>query len=60
MIISQLYMIISHFIHQSMFCRLQTTYDMTMASGEGDKLHQGLYDNYLEAKVKDPHLDGVS
>ena len=32
---------------------------MVLASGEGDKLYQGLYDNYLEAKVKDPHLEGV-
>ncbi|MEW8487778.1 MAG: hypothetical protein AB2705_21570, partial [Candidatus Thiodiazotropha sp.] len=27
---------------------------------EYDKLTQGLFENYLECKFKDPHMDGVS
>jgi len=33
---------------------------MVLAAGEDQKVQQGLFENYLEAKVKDPHLDKVS
>lgn len=33
---------------------------MAQAAGEHEKILQGLYENFLEAKTKDPHMYGVS
>ena len=33
---------------------------MALAAGEDEKIMQGLHENYLESKVKDPHMDCVS
>jgi hypothetical protein len=33
---------------------------MISAAGEDQRVQQGLFENYLEAKVKDPHLGLVS
>lgn len=32
---------------------------MALAAGEHEKVLQGLYENFLEAKVKDPQMEGV-
>jgi hypothetical protein len=40
-------------------CRFSQTLQMVLAAGEDQKVHQGLFENYLEAKVKDPRLDKV-
>jgi len=41
-------------------CRFQSMLQMALAAGEDKKIQEGLFENYLEAKVKDPHMDLVS
>ncbi len=44
------------------FCvdRFQTVLQTAQASGEFEKIMQGLYENYLESKAKDVRMDRVS
>lgn len=44
------------------FCsaRFNNTLQVAMKAGEDSKVQQGLFENFLEAKVKDPHLILVS
>eukprot|EP00112_Aurelia_sp_Birch-Aquarium-sp1_P012693 Seg2672.7 transcript_id=Seg2672.7/GoldUCD/mRNA.D3Y31 product="Chromosome transmission fidelity protein 18-like" protein_id=Seg2672.7/GoldUCD/D3Y31 len=39
--------------------RFHNILDLASSNGEYDKLIQGLFDNYLNVKSKDPHLDTV-
>ena len=39
--------------------RFHSTLQMAQAAGEDGKIQQGLFENYLEAKVKDLHLEMV-
>lgn len=32
---------------------------LVQAAGETEKLVQGLFENYLDCKFKDPYMDGV-
>lgn len=41
-------------------CRFNKILETTQAAGEYEKVTQGLYENYLEAKCKDPRLEAVS
>ncbi|BFZ03156.1 hypothetical protein BsWGS_06195 [Bradybaena similaris] len=40
--------------------RFQHILDVCQSSGEFERVLQGLYENYLEAKSKDPHLNGLN
>ena len=40
--------------------RFTNIYHTAIAAGDTDKIMQGLYENYLKAKVKDPRMDAVS
>ena len=40
--------------------RFSSTLQMVQAAGEVNRIQQGLFENYLESKVKDPHLLLVS
>ena len=40
--------------------RFQNVLEVAQASGEHEKIMQGLYENYLESKAKDPRMEGVS
>ncbi|GFO38310.1 chromosome transmission fidelity protein 18-like protein [Plakobranchus ocellatus] len=40
--------------------RFQHILDMCQAAGETDRVMQGIHENYLEAKAKDPHLFGLN
>ena len=40
--------------------RFNNIHALVQGTGEYDKLTQGLFENYLECKFKDPHMDGVS
>jgi len=40
--------------------RFNSTLQMVQAAGETNRIQQGLFENYLESKVKDPHLLLVS
>ena len=44
----------------AMCVRLQRSHALACAVGEYDKVAQGLFDNYLEVKFKDPRLHNVS
>jgi len=40
--------------------RFNSTLQMVQAAGETNRIQQGLFENYLESKVKDPYLFLVS
>ncbi|XP_052817261.1 chromosome transmission fidelity protein 18 homolog [Mya arenaria] len=40
--------------------RFSNILSLVIGAGETDKLTQGLFENYLECKFKDPYMDGVS
>ena len=40
--------------------RFQNVLEVAQASGEHEKIMQGLYENYLESKAKDPRMEGAS
>ena len=40
--------------------RFNCTLQMVQAAGETNRIQQGLFENYLESKVKDPQLVLVS
>ena len=40
--------------------RFQKVLEVAQASGEHEKIMQGLYENYLESKAKDPRMEGAS
>ena len=44
---------------QSFFCRCETAIRCADTAGERDKVVMGLFENYLRAKTKDPHLELV-
>ena len=39
--------------------RYQAILDVCYSAGESEKVMQGIHENYLEAKSKDPFLSGV-
>ena len=41
-------------------CSFNNIHLLVQGTGEYDKLTQGLFENFLECKFKDPHMDGVS
>ena len=43
-----------------LICRFHNSLQMALAAGDSEKVAQGLYENYLEAKVKDPRMEAVS
>jgi len=40
--------------------RFKSTQQIVQAAGETSRIQQGLFENYLESKVKDPYLSLVS
>lgn len=44
----------------SFSARFHRILSLAMTCGEYAKLMQGVFENYLEVKFKDPHLDSVS
>lgn len=43
-----------------LYFRFNNVLSVVQGAGENDKLTQGLFENYLDCKFKDPYMDGVS
>ncbi|XP_013395574.1 chromosome transmission fidelity protein 18 homolog [Lingula anatina] len=40
--------------------RFQHIYEVAIAAGDHEKVTQGIFENYLEMKIKDPRFDGLT
>ena len=49
-----------HYYWYGFLFSFNNVHSLVQGTGEYEKLTQGLFENFLDCKFKDPHMDGVS
>ena len=59
-LVNQKITVIMHYYWYGFLFSFNNVHSLVQGTGEYEKLTQGLFENFLDCKFKDPHMDGVS